>query len=135
MQVDTVPFIPFPVREGPLMSPSEQLEFVLPKLRRFARAAVGDRDMADACVEQGILRMLKNPNFRSSLDEDGFQFMLYRLVEQAIEDRLGSGFERQAWRALVLVHVEGFSLDEAARILNIDRGQTAKLIAAGEERL
>lgn len=116
------------------MAPSEKLEELLPRLRRFARACTGNVELADECVEAAVMILVQKVESSELDPKQKFDIYLYRLVEAALEERAGNSFERQAWRAMILVIVEGFSTAEAAQILRLDTQYVVKLVASGQDR-
>lgn len=115
------------------MTLSEQLERLLPRLRGFARASTRDADLADECVEDAIKRLLGLPRQNMIETGVGYQFHFYRLVEEALCKKAGGSFEKRAWRALILVHVEDFSVSETAHILGVDSFEVRKLVRRAED--
>jgi DNA-directed RNA polymerase specialized sigma24 family protein len=122
----------------------------LPYLRRFARALAGSQPAGDAYVAATLEVLLEDPSlFDESLDS---RVALYRTflnlwnsldinlkpespgsAASAIDRKLESitPLPRQAF---LLCAVEGFSVDEAARILNVDAAKIDELIdLAGRE--
>ena len=122
----------------------------LPYLRRFARALAGSQPAGDAYVAATLEVLIEDPSlFDQSIDP---RVALYRTflglwnsvdinlkpespqgAASAIDRKLESitPLPRQAF---LLCAVEGFSLDEAARILNLDPAQVEELIdIAGHE--
>jgi len=117
------------------MSLAWELELLLPRLRRFARAATADKDLADACLERAIEDLIQHP---TGSDTDGglsYQVKLYRVVERRLEVEANGSFTKQAWRALILVVVEGFSMEEASKILGVDTGTVRQMIARAEHQV
>ena len=114
------------------MLPSEQLDELLPRLRRFARASTGDVRLADDCVEDALKALIKTIQDSPDDPMDNIEYQLYHLVQSALERRAGNSFEKQAWRAMILVMVEGRSTIEAAHIMGIDQASVAKLVASGQ---
>lgn len=60
---------------------------------------------------------------------------LYRAVEQVLEREAGGSFEKQAWRALILVFVEEFSPFEAGWILGVEPGRVREMVALAEAQV
>jgi DNA-directed RNA polymerase specialized sigma24 family protein len=122
----------------------------LPYLRRFARALAGSQPAGDAYVAATLEVLIEDPSlFDQSIDP---RVALYRTflglwnsldinlkpespagTASAIDRKLESitPLPRQAF---LLCAVEGFSVDEAARILNVDAAKIEELIdIAGRE--
>jgi len=122
----------------------------LPYLRRFARALAGSQPAGDAYVAATLEVLIEDPSlFDQSIDP---RVALYRTFlglwnsldinlkpesatgsASAIDRKLESitPLPRQAF---LLCAVEGFSVDEAARILNVDAAKINELIdTAGRE--
>lgn len=114
------------------MSSSEEIEHVVPQLRRFARAASGDKRVADLCVERALAGLLRAVTAEENIEGLSDHKNLYRVVEKELEAEAGGSFEKRAWRALILVYVEEFSVFEAGHILGIEAGNVKDMIASAE---
>ena len=117
------------------MSLATELEKQIPRLRRFARAATADADLADACLERALEGLLDDPMPSSAEQDLSNQVRLYRAVEQILEAEAQGSFQKQAWRALILVFVEEFSVHEAGSILGVDAGTVRKMVESAEHQV
>ena len=78
------------------MSLATELEKQIPRLRRFARAATADADLADACLERALEGLLDDPMPSSAEQDLSNQVRLYRAVEQILEAEAQGSFQKQA---------------------------------------
>ena len=125
------------------MSKSHAVAQYLPYLRRYARALTGSQTSGDAYVAATLEALVKDPQLLDS--EDLPQVNLFRLFSTiwnslAINDvadpaRHTSPAERHLGQiavkprqAFLLVSVEGFSEEDAARILDVDPSTLRKLV-------
>jgi DNA-directed RNA polymerase specialized sigma24 family protein len=114
---------------------SSQRSAILPYLRRYARALTGSQTSGDEYVAATLESLIKDPQPLDS--EDSLRVTLYRLFStiwssiavNKLVDPVGSvtPAERNLGRltakprqAFILLSVEGFSEEEAARILDVD---------------
>ena len=125
------------------MSKSHVVAQYLPYLRRYARAVTGSQTSGDAYVAATLEALVKQPQLLES--EDLPQVTLFRLfstiwnslaingivdpAEHAspAERHLGQITARPR-QAFLLVSVEGFSEEDAARILDVDASTLRKLV-------
>jgi DNA-directed RNA polymerase specialized sigma24 family protein len=125
------------------MSKSHVVAQYLPYLRRYARAVTGSQTSGDAYVAATLEALVKQPQLLES--EDLPQVTLFRLfstiwnslaingiadpAEHASpgERHLGQITARPR-QAFLLVSVEGFSEEDAARILDVDASTLRKLV-------
>jgi DNA-directed RNA polymerase specialized sigma24 family protein len=125
------------------MSKSHAVAQYLPYLRRYARAVTGSQTSGDAYVAATLEALVKEPQLLES--EDLPQVTLFRLfstiwnslaingiadpAEHASppERHLGQITARPR-QAFLLVSVEGFSEEDAARILDVDASTLRKLV-------
>jgi DNA-directed RNA polymerase specialized sigma24 family protein len=115
----------------------------LPYLRRYARALTGSQTSGDAYVAATLEALVKEPDLLES--EDLPRVTLFRLFStiwnslavNRTSDPVGSDLaaERNLGRitakprqAFLLVSVEGFSEEQAARILDVDASTLLKLV-------
>jgi DNA-directed RNA polymerase specialized sigma24 family protein/CheY-like chemotaxis protein len=121
-----------------------QIAQQLPYLRRYARALTGSQKRGDRLIQDSLERLLQAPSrlaARGSLPVQLFK-LFHETVEQPavvvaevaadsdpMQRRVGerlaelSPGDRQA---LLLVHQEGFSLEEAAEILGVDSAEVER---------
>lgn len=117
------------------MSLSDEIETLLPRLRRFARAATANKDLADRCVERALMTLIDSEGEPTRHQDLSGQVRLYRAVEKELERQAGGSFEKQAWRALILVFVEEFSPFEAGRILGISAEKVKEMVMSAETQV
>ena len=121
----------------------------LPFLRRYARALTGSQTSGDAYVAATLEALVKDPDLLDS--EDLPRVTLFRLFStiwnslavNGTSDPVGSDLAAERnlnqitanpRQAFLLVSVEGFSEEEAARILDVDAPTLLKLVEeAGRE--
>jgi CheY-like chemotaxis protein len=110
---------------------ADRVEQLVPYLRRYARASIGDKASGDSCVErvlESVLRASLEPNF----DPDQYdREKLYKLLDREIAD-VARAPGAKARRALLLIAVEGFKETAAARILGVDLNELAELVENAE---
>lgn len=114
---------------------SFELERLLPSLRRFARAATAEEDIADKCVAEAIEQLIAVVGSEPGTEMVPEHIRLYRAVEQVLEQRAGGSFKKQAWRALILVLVEGFSPIEAGWILGVEVAEVNEMVKSAESHV
>jgi DNA-directed RNA polymerase specialized sigma24 family protein len=125
------------------MSKAHAVAQHLPYLRRYARALTGSQASGDAYVAATLEALVKEPQLLEA--EDLPRVALFRLFSaiwnslavNGIADPLGNAFpaERRLGQitakprqAFLLVSVEGFSEEHAARILDVDAASLRKLV-------
>jgi DNA-directed RNA polymerase specialized sigma24 family protein len=125
------------------MSKAHNVAQYLPYLRRYARALTGSQTSGDAYVAATLEALVKEPQLLDS--EDSVRVTLFRLFStiwssiavNKLVDPVGSAMpaERNLGRltakprqAFILVSVEGFSEEEAARILDVDGPTLSSLV-------
>jgi DNA-directed RNA polymerase specialized sigma24 family protein len=125
------------------MSKAHAVAQHLPYLRRYARALTGSQASGDAYVAATLEALVKEPQLLEA--EDLPRVALFRLFSaiwnslsvNGIADPLGNVFpaERRLGQitakprqAFLLVSVEGFSEEHAARILDVDAASLRKLV-------
>jgi DNA-directed RNA polymerase specialized sigma24 family protein len=131
------------------MSKAHAVAQHLPFLRRYARALTGSQTSGDAYVAATLEAVVKDPSLLDS--EDSLRVTLSRLFSTiwnslAVNDTfdpVGSALAAERnlnqitakpRQAFLLVSVEGFSEQEAARILDVDVSTLLKLVEeAGRE--
>ena len=110
---------------------ADRVEQLVPYLRRYARASLGDTGIGDSCVErvlENVLRASLEPNFEPDhYDRE----RLYQLLEQEIAT-VADAPSAKARRALLLIAVEGFKDAAASRILGVARDDLAQLVESAE---
>jgi DNA-directed RNA polymerase specialized sigma24 family protein len=132
-----------------ILSSAQMVAHHLPYLRRYARALTGSQNSGDAYVAATLEAMIKEPNI---LDQErNPRVALFRLfsaiwnslavnesaetveTDSPAERRLGHLTPR-ARQAFLLVSLEGFSEEDAADILSVDRAKLRALVEeAGRE--
>jgi DNA-directed RNA polymerase specialized sigma24 family protein len=131
------------------MSKAHAVAQHLPYLRRYARALTGSQTSGDAYVAATLDALVKDPDLLES--EDLLRVTLFRLFStiwnslavNGTSDPVGSDLAAERnlnqitakpRQAFLLVSVEGFSEQEAARILDVDASTLLKLVEeAGQE--
>lgn len=127
------------------MSISEALRTHLPYMRRYSRALTGSQDRGDFYVRAVLEALVADPSALPKLDSD--KLSLYRMLSSiwasAHVEKIGDPDETSweaaaseklaalppaARQAFLLVSVEGFKLDEAAQILEVDERQLGMLL-------
>jgi len=125
------------------------LESLVPKLRRYARAAVGDAAQADACTARALETvMASSPPGRCT--ETGLYRALYRILCEepprssvnapaAEADRVAAGLRALAHplrHALLLQRLEGLAADEIAAVTDLSTAEVQGCVdaAMGELR-
>jgi DNA-directed RNA polymerase specialized sigma24 family protein len=120
----------------------------LPFLRRYARALTGSQTSGDAYVAAALEALVEDPSILN--DPDGARVALYRMftgiwnsldVNNAAEPPAGEAAEQrlgqitpQPRQAFLLVSLEGFTEEDAAKILGTDVANLRELVeAAGRE--
>ncbi|MCR9271063.1 MAG: hypothetical protein NXH72_13810 [Hyphomonadaceae bacterium] len=112
------------------MSEADEIENLVPYLRRFARACLGNAETADDVVVAALTELVQFTDLHSLRDERPLQHHLYRLVAKKMNAQFGDGFNQKAWRAFILIEVEGISLDETAAILGVSSAEIALMLRA-----
>jgi DNA-directed RNA polymerase specialized sigma24 family protein len=131
------------------MSKAHTVAQHLPFLRRYARALTGSQTSGDAYVAATLEALVKDPDLLDS--EDLPRVTLFRLFStiwnslavNGTSDPVGSDLAAERnlnqitanpRQAFLLVSVEGFSEEQAARILDVDAPTLLKLVEdAGRE--
>ncbi|MEL6827794.1 MAG: hypothetical protein AAFN91_16215 [Pseudomonadota bacterium] len=103
-------------------------------MRRFARAATADKELADRCVAQAIQHLIASVEEEEKVSLPD-HVKLYRAVEHVLQQEAGGSFEKRAWRALILVFVEELSPFEAGWILGVKAGKIKELVASAEKHV
>jgi DNA-directed RNA polymerase specialized sigma24 family protein len=126
------------------MGVADRIASQLPFLRRFARALTGTQSGGDAYVAALLEAVIADPSMIE--DEADARIALYRTLcklwaslrinnvtdtptqwEKSAQRHL-TAVPPRARQAFLLTGLEGFSLDQAARILDTDSGEIARLI-------
>jgi DNA-directed RNA polymerase specialized sigma24 family protein len=131
------------------MSKAQAVAQHLPFLRRYARALTGSQASGDAYVAATLEALVKDPDLLES--EDLPRVTLFRLFStiwnslaiNGTSDPVGSDLAAERnlnqitakpRQAFLLVSVEGFSEEQAARVLDVDASTLLKLVEeAGRE--
>ena len=128
-----------------MTSLADDLKPRLPRLRRFARALTGSQESGDAFVRQTLEAILHDP---TSLEQQmGLDASLYRAflgvwtavganaapTGSASDEQLAA-LSPKSRQAFLLVALEGFSRETAARIMGVDKVTLDDLITeAGQD--
>ncbi|MCF8483171.1 MAG: response regulator [Rhodospirillum sp.] len=121
----------------PATAASQAVVHHLPYLRRYARALCGDQMSGDAFVKQVLEVVVADPKVIPNAE--GARVLLYGLFQKVwraaggltledgqsstdIQTRVGS-LPTEDRQALLLVVMEGFSISEAAYILDVDEAE------------
>ncbi|MEA2935584.1 MAG: hypothetical protein QOD74_2230 [Variibacter sp.] len=131
------------------MSTAQAVAQHLPFLRRYARALIGNQQSGDAYVSATLEALIQDPSVLN--DIAGSRVALYRMFTQIwnslsvntasepgavglpVEQRLVQ-ITPQPRQAFLLVSLEGFSEDDAAKVLQTDVGSLRGLVEeAGRE--
>lgn len=126
------------------MSVAARIAPQLPRLRRYARALTGSQNSGDAYVTALLETLIADP---SLFDEQGdARVECYRLLStlwssfpvnvdvspkgawEAIASRRLEAITPRARQAFLLLSVEGFSKEEAGRILQLDNDEISSLL-------
>jgi DNA-directed RNA polymerase specialized sigma24 family protein len=131
------------------VSASHAVAEYLPLLRRYARALTGSQESGDAYVSVVLEALVEEPKQLEGADEP--RVALYRMFSQVWNGIAANGFAGplasklpaekrivqitpRPRQAFLLTALEGFSEDEAARVLDIDAATVRSLLdAAGRE--
>ena len=128
------------------MSLSQAITAELPRLRRFARALTGSQESGDAYVVATLQALVADRSLVST--EAEARSSLYRLFltvwnsldvnhqssppidnpPVSVSDRRLQTVTPMAREAFLLTAVEGFSSDEAAKVLNVSEARLANLL-------
>lgn len=132
----------------PQATPSTQIAPILPYLRRYARALTGDQSSGDSYVRQCLEALIEDPKaldrassprtavFRAfhelwSATQPGRIPGLAAIRDDGdtvtAEDRV-QALTPLHREALLLVAMEGFSIDEAGEVLGLDEGDAARTL-------
>ncbi|BAT59822.1 putative transcriptional regulatory protein pdtaR [Variibacter gotjawalensis] len=130
------------------MSTAQAVAQHLPFLRRYARALTGNQSSGDAYVTTALEALVEDPSALSG--PDGARVALYRIFTKiwnsldvnasaepasgiAAEQRLGS-ITPHARQGFLLVSLEGFTEEDAAKVLDTDVSNLRELVeTAGRE--
>src|SRR5450631_1051600 len=131
------------------MSKAHTVAQHLPYLRRYARALTGSQTSGDAYVAATLEALVKEPQLLHT--EASLRVTIYRLFSKIwsslsvneIADPVGISMPAERHlgqltakprQAFILISVEGFSEEEAARILDVEAAALRELIdEAGRE--
>jgi DNA-directed RNA polymerase specialized sigma24 family protein len=111
------------------MSPADELERILPRLRGFARAVSGDPELADKSVERVLMQILSVMELGQNPMQKAFQYYVYHLLDRSLERLDPESPASLATRAIVLVEFEKFSPREAACILGTSTARIESFIS------
>jgi DNA-directed RNA polymerase specialized sigma24 family protein len=131
------------------VSATQAVAKYLPLLRRYARALTGNQESGDAYVSVVLEALIEEPKQLEGPDEP--RVALYRIFSRVWNGVAANGFAGsvaarlpaekrivqitpQPRQAFLLTALEGFSEDDAARVLDVDAATVRSLIdAAGRE--
>ena len=109
----------------------------LPYLRRYARTLTGSQSIGDAAVRETLQAMIAAPD---EIDEEApVRLELYRVFHRIWTDSslrpidmpgaIVGSLPRRLRKALLLTTIEGFSVDETARILGMSGEEVEDFVA------
>lgn len=110
---------------------ADQIEAHVPYLRRYARAATGDTEKGDACVERVLQQILVKALDDELAESEVTREAVFRRLEEEIE-RIIESRAAKARRALLLLAVEDFPEAVARRVLGIDQQELLELVQMAE---
>ena len=111
---------------------ADRVEKLVPYLRRYARAATGETELGDKCVER-VLQSVLTQSLDVGFDADRFdRERLYMLLDEEL-DKVRSVPNAKARRALLLIAVEGFSEAITCRILGVRADDLPEMLAIAEK--
>ncbi len=111
------------------MSPADELERILPRLRGYARAVSGDQELADKSIERVLVQILNELELGQNPVRKAFQYYVYHLLDRSLGGLDADSPVSLAMRAIVLVEFENFSPREAACILGTSAARIESLIS------
>lgn len=111
------------------MSPADELERMLPRLRGFAHAVSGDAELADRSIERVLMQILNELELGQNPMQKAFQYYVYHLLDRSLERIDEESPASLTMRAIVLVEFEKFSPREAACILGTSATRIESLIS------
>lgn len=124
---------------------SQELEHCLPYMRRFARALTGSQSAGDAMVEACLEVLISaegtiDPSLpiRSQIFKILNSVPIPAVEPSASTDHMRSGLDAVdmlARKALLLVVMEDFSLDEAAIALGVSEDKVESLVGEAQKRI
>lgn len=129
---------------------AQQIPGVLPALRRYARAVSGSRATGDRWIAACLERLLRDA--AAIRPGDDVKFEMFRLLHQCMdiaggarataEDLPRDRLEREILalaptdrQILLLVTLEGFSLERAAKLTGLRAGEAEARLAAARRRV
>ena len=110
------------------MSMADELQIQLPYLRRFARASTDNKQLADDCVERALNTLLNEVELGCQPTGVNVRLYAFQLLESVLESLANECFDKLAWRALILVELEGLSIEQTAFVLRVSSDDIAKLV-------
>jgi len=123
------------------MSLKAELGAQLPYLRRYARALTGSQTLGDAAVRDALLALAQSPEeFDSGQPPRPELFRVFHRLwsgqaQPVAPGGLITGLAVQTREPLLLTAIEGFSIDETARILGTTSADVTAQIAAGRDAI
>jgi DNA-directed RNA polymerase specialized sigma24 family protein len=130
------------VKKGTPMSKAAAVAQHLPYLRRYARALTGNQVSGDAYVAATLEALIKEPDLLETADPRVTLFRLFSTIWNSLSvndmpepvtnviaaERNLSQITPKPRQAFLLVSVEGFSEEQAARILDVNAPTLHKLV-------
>jgi DNA-directed RNA polymerase specialized sigma24 family protein/CheY-like chemotaxis protein len=134
------------------VSKSQTIAQHVPYLRRYARALTGNQALGDSYVTATLEALVKEPHRLGLVEVPQSKVELFRIfsliwnsakpssiAEQAVDltpaDRRLAQITAMPRQAFLLVSLEGFSEDQAATILNIDKQTLKELVEESGQEL
>ena len=111
---------------------ADRIEKLVPYLRRYARAATGETELGDQCVER-VLQSVLTQSLESGFEADRYdRERLYTLLDDEL-NQLRPDPNAKARRALLLIAVEGFSEAITCRILGVKADDLPDMLEVAEK--
>ena len=98
---------------------SEQLQQLLPSVRRFARASTDCPITADDCVEAALRALIDDAELPHARPFNEVEIDFYKRTEAVLDSQSNGVFDSKVWRAYLLVHLEQLSIRQARMILGL----------------
>lgn len=125
------------------MSFQTEVTAELPFLRRYARTLTGSQSIGDAAVRETLQAMIAAPD---EIDEDApVRLELYRVFHRIWSDSslrpidmpgaIVGTLPRRLRKALLLTTIEGFTVEETARILGMSDAEVEDFVAQARDAI